>query len=492
MRPTTLVRLALAGTRTDTVRVALTAFSACLAVLAMLAAATVIAIPTFHDNGNNRSPQYRNALLAEAGLRPGVVVALVLLTIPVLALAAQCARLGAPARDRRLAAIRLAGGTPPQAVAIAATETGMASALGSVAGLGLYLGGRQVLHRPGADGMLALPTDVLPSMWALAAITAGLPLVAALVAVALMRRVAVTPFGVVRRARTGRPKPWPGVLLAVGVGIGAAIFPLYRRFEGLPSALMLLLAFLALLLATVGTVTGTGWISHWTGRMLHRFGRGPAALLAARRLMADPWSGSRILSALLGCLVFAGGAAGVRASFAAEFDLREEMGRQDAAARGEPYYPQDTDFYFRAFDLINVAVAVALIVAAGGLVVALAESIVSRRRAYAALVATGVPRGTLARAVLWQSLAPAVQAVALALAVGWALSYGIFHEVQASGPVVCTAEGCPQGPRIVRSVPVPLDDLALYGAGAAAVLLAVVGVGLLFLRASTALEELRV
>ncbi|HEX5543246.1 MAG TPA: ABC transporter permease, partial [Micromonospora sp.] len=112
MKPSALVRLALAGTRTDTLRVALTGLSAALATLAILAALTVLAIPTPLPSDDNQmawSQQYTNALLREPGLRPGVAFALVLLTIPVLALAGQCVRLGAPARDRRLAALRLAG-----------------------------------------------------------------------------------------------------------------------------------------------------------------------------------------------------------------------------------------------------------------------------------------------------------------------------------------------------------------------------------------------
>src|SRR5690606_11441759 len=44
VRPAALLRLALAGSRTDTVRIVLTAFAAALATLSMLAAATVYAI----------------------------------------------------------------------------------------------------------------------------------------------------------------------------------------------------------------------------------------------------------------------------------------------------------------------------------------------------------------------------------------------------------------------------------------------------------------
>ncbi|MFS8522264.1 MAG: FtsX-like permease family protein, partial [Micromonosporaceae bacterium] len=224
MRPAALLRLALAGSRTDTVRIVLTAFAAALATLSMLAAATVYAIrpradvavreAADHDPtmpGVDPAPdgyayQYTHNLLVEPGLRPGVVFGLLLLCIPVLALAGQSARLGAPARDRRLARIRLAGATPRQAVAVVVAETGLAALAGTALGMVVYAVGRALLHRPDASGRLPLPTDTAPPLWTVLAIGAGLPLLAALSAALLLRRVAFTPFGVARRHRT-RP-PW--------------------------------------------------------------------------------------------------------------------------------------------------------------------------------------------------------------------------------------------------------------------------------------------
>ncbi|MGI5524951.1 hypothetical protein ACQEUX_29010 [Micromonospora sp. CA-259024] len=46
-------------------------------------------------------------------------------------------------------------------------------------------------------------------------------------------------------------------------------------------------------------------------------------------------------------------------------------------------------------------------------------------------------------------------------------------------------------PGIERAVAVPLERLAWLGAGALVAVLVTVGVGLIFLRASTALDELR-
>lgn len=532
MRPATPLRLALAGTRTDTVRVMLTAVAAALATLSMLAAATVLAIrgdvlgeqagdgliePS--GSGLERAPaleayanQYTTNLLVEPGLRPGVAFALLMLCIPVLALAGQAAQLGAPARDRRLSQIRLAGATPRQAVALAVAETGLAAALGAGLGFVVYFAGRVLLHRPDETGRLPLPTDQLPPVWSMVAIGTGLPLLAAAFAALLLRRVAFTPFGVVRRHRTRRPYPWPGVLIALGVGAFAAIAPLMRYYgesdRPAPGWLIPALLFGGGLLAMLGVVLGTGWISYTAGRVMHRLARRPATLLAARRLVADPWAGSRAFAALLAAVMVGAGAAGVRAWFVASFQAEDDAQRAyDAATGQEPFDdPERHAFYFRSLDLVEAAVMVAMVIAALGLVVFLAEGLVSRRRAYTALVATGVRRRTLARAIAWQGLAPAVPAVLLALSVGLALPRGISREERRGGwtAEVCTAdpEQCQQAgspylktveiPEFVRPVGVPFVELAQVGGVALAALLVTVGIGLLFLRASTDVTGLRV
>ncbi|MFI0791738.1 FtsX-like permease family protein [Micromonospora rubida] len=509
MRPGTLVRLALAGTRTDTVRVALTALSAALATLAGLAALTVLAIPTplrTDDNSARWSLQYANTLLREPGLRGGTAFALLLLAVPVLALAGQCARLGAPARDRRLAALRLAGATPGQVTRLAVLETGVASLVGTITGLVAFLAAHELLDRPDARGQLALPTDVLPPPVALAAVVLGLPAVAAAGTAFLLRRVATTPFGVVRRAgRDHAPRPWFALLILVGLAAFAAYPPMRSWFDrrNLEWPLLFLPGLLVVggLAATVGSVLASAWFSHTAGRLLHRLARGPAALLAARRLMADPWAGSRTFAALLAAVLFGGGAAGMRAHAQARYDIE----RAEFRLIGD--FADPDPFYLQTIGLVDLAVALAVTIAAGGLLVALVEGIVARRRAYAALVAQGVPRGVLGRSIAWQALAPAVPAVLLALSVGLLLGRGFagpVHTGVVSGQVCeATAELCADpatrerylrtiGPSERHFMPdVPLEHLALFGAGTLAAVALTVLVGLLFLRASTAVEELR-
>jgi ABC-type antimicrobial peptide transport system permease subunit len=197
-------------------------------------------------------------------------------------------------------------------------------------------------------------------------------------------------------------------------------------------------------------------------------------LLAARRLTADPWHGGRTFAALLACVIVGAGAACERGYFQIMRNL-ELAEIDDNTGR---FVPSTDNFYLSTMNLVDLAIVVALVIAAGGLLVAVGEGIVSRRRAYAALVASGVPRGVLARSILWQALVPMVPSVVLALFVGVRLVGS------AMGDTV---------DNYGRSAPyvLPLDTIATYGVLAVAAVAVAVGVGLLFLRGSTAVEELR-
>ncbi len=496
----TLFRLAFAGTRADRLRVALTAASAMLAAFALLAGATVASI-------RGEAQQYTSALLRESGLRPGVVTAVVLLAIPVLALAGQCIRIGAPARDRRLAALRLAGATPGQAVLIGGAETALASALGSVSALVAFLAVQAALPGPDAHGRLVLPTDVLPSPGAVALVLLAVPLLAGLVGTVLLRRVVIGPLGVVRRTRDRGPRPWAGVVIVLGLVLFALpqllqeVLPKDRHLSrGLIDALLAA----GIVLAMIGVVLGTGWISHATGRLLLRFGSRPAALLAARRLLADPWNGSRTLAALLVGVIAGAIVLGYRALMITEFRATDRVNAMLPEEQSQGF-AAEPGFYLGAVRLVLVAVGIAMAVAAAGVLVAVTESIVARRRTYAALTAAGVPRSVLSKAVLWHIVAPLVPALLLALGVGLTIPRLIATEVRAGGGSYdacvgageqCTAENPSayqriEVPAVTMDVPVPLAELALLGGGALLAMLAVVGVAVLVQRGSTDLSELR-
>ena len=502
MKATTLARLAVAGGRTDTLRMTFTAVSAALAAVVLLAAAAVAAVPelgTSSDGSDAWNEQYSSSLIKEPGLRPGVVFTLLMLAVPVLFLAGQSIRFGSPARDRRLAAMRLAGATPRQAVLIAAAETAGAALLGSIAGTAVFLVLRVVLDRPNPDRTLPLPTDVLPSVPGFAAVLLLVPVLAGLIGAFLLRRVIITPLGVVRRVRSRSPRLWPGVLILIGVFGPLLIRPLGELIVRLGGRtgrdLMLVGAFVVVLLAVAGVIIGTGWIAYTAGRLLHRFGRSPATLLAGRHLMADPWNGSRTLSALLAALVVGGGVLGYRAYMVTQFAADAEAAKLRRESEG---YFSSADFYLNSIDLIRIAVLAGVVVAAAGIMVAVAESVVARRRTNAALVAAGVPRRVLGTSIAWQVLTPLVPAVIVALTVGVSMVRGISTTATGGGGASCEGdcyEGSPNwvvDPVVTKAVPVPVGDLLLLGGGAVVIMMLVVGVGLLLLRRSTELDELRV
>ncbi|GGL11142.1 FtsX-like permease family protein [Mangrovihabitans endophyticus] len=471
MRPSTLARLALAGSRTDTLRVLLTTASSALATLILLTAAAVAAV----EEAGGSDPvvhRYRPALLAEDGLRPGIVITLVLLALPVLALAGQCVRFGSPARDRRLSAFRLAGATPGQAALIAVTETVVAAMAGSVVGLAVFLVLRWLLDSPNAEGRRVLPTDVLPTAPAIVLAMLVVPVLAGLAAAVLMRKVIITPLGLVRRVRQKPPSVIPGVLLLAGVfgllivGFTDKALSTVLRHTGLH--LFMALGAMVIMLAVAGVLIGTGWISHTTGRLLRRYGRTPATLLAGRQLMADPWSGSRTLSALLATVVIGAAVLAYRS------ELVSRLRASRTGSGGGPAAP--IDFYTNAVDLITVAVSIGIAAAAAGILVTLADGIVARRRTLSALVATGVPRRTLAAATAWQTLAPLVPATLIAVIVG-------------TGLIRATTTSMAQESDV--DVPMPIGSLTLLGAGTLIVMTLVVLVSMVFLRMSATAEELR-
>jgi ABC-type antimicrobial peptide transport system permease subunit len=249
----------------------------------------------------------------------------------------------------------------------------------------------------------------------------------------------------------------------------------------------------------VGVATGAAWISYTVGRILGRFARRPATMLAGRRLQLDPWAGSRTLAALLTAVLFGAGAAWITASIRLQQQLRAEDDRRMQALTGTPYLESNDEFYTRAMQLVGYAILVAGAIAAAGLAVAVITAIVDRRRSLAALTASGVPRSVLGRAVLWQSLFVAIPALVLAIATGLALGRGFAgSDVQAGGGSIsycaappCAVEQIVEFPEIRAAIQVPWSDLGVLGGWSlgAATLAGLLGVA--FLRSATSPEELR-
>ncbi|WP_117211273.1 FtsX-like permease family protein [Allorhizocola rhizosphaerae] len=476
MRPSTLVKLAWAGNRADWLRLVFTACGAAMGTIVLLAAATVHWLPPTEliiELGEgawsitHTDHRYATSLLNDTAARPVVAAALLLLTLPALAFAGQSARLGAPARDRRLAAIRLAGATPGQIRFVGVAEATVACFVGALLGIGCYLAIRVLAHRPVlADPWaestgepprnlvprLPLPTDALPPLWTFGAVVVAVTAVAALLSALALRRVTVTPLAVRWRSRQRPLRWWPLVLIAVGFVVLVVHLTIDRQNVGNQRVLLPLTGWTAVLSLIFGVALCAAPLGQLVARLTRRYMRRPGPMLAAKWIIADPWSGTRSLAILL-ISVFIGAAA-IRGITYAEAGL---------------VFGWVTEQDVHRFGLFVLVVT--LVVASAGLLFAMVEGMLTRRRALAGLIAAGTPHGTLARAVLMQALLPGVPAVLLAVVVGVA--------------AVASAE----------TQPLPLSagatELALLGGGAIAGIALAAAVSLIVLRASVAVDELR-
>ena len=223
--------------------------------------------------------------------RPGALIAAGLLVVPVLVLAAASGRLGAARREQRLAGLRLAGATPRQILAMTGAEAFAVGAAGAVGGAAAYSLLLPAVARVPYGVGAWYPSALWVGPAYLVTMVVVIAGVIAVSAMSALRRVAVAPLGVARQAdpRRTRVARLAVFLVAAGyVGVRANGGNL-----GTSGTVMLMLLIYGAYL-TLGP-----WIVDQLGRLIGRFARRPAMLLAARRLSDDPRGAWRTVSGLV-------------------------------------------------------------------------------------------------------------------------------------------------------------------------------------------------
>ncbi len=316
-------------------------------------------------------------LVDEPGLRVGTVFATVLLVLPLLLLLYQAVRLGTASRERRLAALRVAGATPREIRLLGAFEVGVPVLAGAVLGLAVYGFLRVILGGTPSDMLVEqsrpiglVPTTVTPTWWQFLAIIGAVTALGLVTGWRASRRVVVTPLGVARRQTSTPPRPW-GLLLAgaaLVLVIGAATLPL-------PHGSLTPIGLAVVLSVVLGVVSLAPWLAFRIGRWLANRSGSPVTLLAARQLATESRPAGRAAAAVGAIGLIAGGAAGI----GAELFVRRGW---------EP-------FYVTSYVLVGAALLIALIVTTSTLAVHGVESLLDRRRALAALVAAGAEQAVV-------------------------------------------------------------------------------------------------
>ncbi|MGN9845395.1 FtsX-like permease family protein [Nonomuraea sp. H19] len=214
------------------------------------------------------------------------LVASVLMVVPLLVFGGAAARLTVARRDQRLAALRLIGATPGQVVAMTVAEAVIVALAGALVGAVVFALAVPLLVGIEIQGGPWFAGDLFPSLPELAAVVVVVPLMVGLSAVAGLRRVVVSPLGVAKR----ETPPAMRFVRVLALLVVLAVFPLLTQGTGVAIvAVALGLAFLCINL--VGP-----WVIGVIGRITARTARGPARLLAARRLVDDPRSAWRTVS----------------------------------------------------------------------------------------------------------------------------------------------------------------------------------------------------
>jgi hypothetical protein len=181
------------GSRAERARARIIAAGAALATWFLFGAANVLALHGQLDD--------RLGPIANRGTRPGTAFAFGLMILPIAALLYQTGRLASADRERRLAALRLAGATPAEVRLLGALETTRSAAVGTVCGALAY-----VLLEWSVRGLLLhqpITAAGVPPALGLAAMALVIA-VAAVSGLLAGRHVITSPLGVTRRA-TRRP-----------------------------------------------------------------------------------------------------------------------------------------------------------------------------------------------------------------------------------------------------------------------------------------------
>ena len=264
---------------------ALVAFAVATAAL-LVCAGGLLAFRARADLAGTESAEYYVTLAS---------VACAVMVVPILTLGGLAARLAASRRDQRLATLRLCGATSGQVVVMTLAEAVGQALLGGVLGVLLYaavlpvLAGLDFQGRPFTVGELWVGVPV--ALLVLAAVTL-LAVVSGLVG---LRRVVIGPLGVTARVTPPRLRWWR----AVAVVVGLAGWLVVAR-SNLATAVIL-----TVLVGVVATVNLVGpYLVMLLGFVVARASRRFPTLLAARRLVDDPRSTWRAVSAIgLGVIV---------------------------------------------------------------------------------------------------------------------------------------------------------------------------------------------
>lgn len=247
----------------------------------------------------NQRPELRSFDAFMTGL---FVVGMAGLLFSVLTLIATATRLSASRRESKFAALRLFGATPKQINQLAAIDATIGAGLGALLGAGLFYLIRPALAAgiSSIDIVSFFPDDLRPGMLSMVAVLIGTPLVATAAAILSLRKVRISPLGVVRKTTPKPPSAWRTTFMILGALLMAGVWWINRHVEDTQGKAELIPYFLiGFVLLLFGMVIAGPWLTMILTRLLARRARTAGSLLAFRRLADNPVAAFRTVSVLV-------------------------------------------------------------------------------------------------------------------------------------------------------------------------------------------------
>jgi hypothetical protein len=259
------------------------------------------------------------------------------LIFPLLMFIGTATRLSAARREQRFAAMRLIGATPPQISLIATVEATLASAVGMLAGFGVFFALRPLMAGIAFTETPFFPSDLSLGVRDVLAVAIGIPAAAAVAARVALRRVQISPLGVTRRVTPKPPRIWRLTLLVLGVAQLAS-------FVGHRPATTngQIIAYLSgIFMVMIGLVVAGPWLTMTGARLLSGRARRPAALIAGRRLADNPQAGFRAVSGLMLALFVTAVASGIITTLVDDRGAPEQAGAASNEALVLTFWPNE-------------------------------------------------------------------------------------------------------------------------------------------------------
>ena len=385
----------------------------------------------------------------EPDLRKGTAFGALLLVVPFALLALQALRTGTAARERRLAALSLAGATRGDLRRLALMEGTRAAVVGALAAGPGYILLWLMLGPALPNNAKLLPQPGLSVVLGWLGLVLVLGAAGGLIAQLTARPATVSPLGLTRR----RPRPLTRFDAVAPVVSLIVIVVAMLRLVG-RSDYGLMVAFAAV---TVFSVTGGPWLILLTARVAARR-QGLLISLAGRRLLADVRTPGRGVGVMLAVGVTFGVLPVLVSIVLTEQDI------------------SDHGFYLYGSASAGVAALLAAVVATSSLVVGATEQVLENARATAVFVALAASPNMVSKIVRRQLMLAAVPPTMIGALLGWSVYSWL---VRAEGE---------SGLGILAALPVALSAAALAAALGAQIATAAVGPAI---RSSSAPENLR-